>query len=228
MKTFPLIRRLSSAHFRRFSVAALTVWLFASIASAQEVTWTNGSGDGLASNPSNWSGTLTSSSTVRLDGTSTTNLVWDSAAPQSVAGWTQTSAYSGTVQFNTTHASYSADFTQFSITGNAMVSGGQWTHQAQEVALAANAERYLLNVSVGGNFTLASTGAIDVVAKGYLRVSGGSSRGGSHGGRGEDGTSSGTYGSILAPNLPGGGSGGGPEASTKTVAARWFFKSAEH
>jgi hypothetical protein len=112
--------------------------------------------DGLASVGSNWSAGHAPLATenVLFDGRfSTANCEWDAAASATVASWTQNADYTGTVEIQTTYAS--GAFPLLSIVGDCVVSGGKWTHPANN-----DSEAYRLKVSVGGDFTLAAAATI--------------------------------------------------------------------
>ena len=84
---------------------------------------------GLASVGSNWSAGHAPLATeqVLFDGRfSTANCEWDSAASATVASWTQTADYKGTVQIDTT---YDATFPALNVSGNVEILGGNWTHK---------------------------------------------------------------------------------------------------
>ena len=114
-----------------------------------------------------------------------------------VASWTQNADYTGTVEIQTTYAS--GAFPLFSIAGDCIVSGGKWTHPANN-----DAEAYRLKVSVGGDFTLASAATIDVTCKGYAKnkFPSGSGKGVHGGGCGGCGA---TYGDPFVPERLGSG-----------------------
>jgi len=80
---------------------------YVTLATAVPVTWTNGNGTGLASDPLNWSGGFvpTTVNDVILNGTSTDNIIWDGQSAlsiQTVNSWTQTADYTGAVTFQIT------------------------------------------------------------------------------------------------------------------------------
>lgn len=178
--------------------------------SANAVTneWT---GSGNASVGGNWSLGHAPLSTegVLLD-TNTAALNWDAAATNTVASWTQTTNYTGTVTFGTVYGD--SGFTNFYITGDVVMNGGTWTHLDDNVST----EQSRLKVSVGGDLTVGSDAAINVDSRGYDSAKGpgapaGSSYdGGSYGGVGGDYYKNGVaglpYGSIVSPtNLGSGG-----------------------
>ena len=119
---------------------------------------------GLASVASNWSEghCPTDQENVLFDGRfSTANCEWDAVASATVASWTQTNSYTGTVQIDTT---YDNTFPALNITGDVEILGGKWTHRINE---AADGQKYHLKAIVGGDFTLASGCTITAEMKGY-------------------------------------------------------------
>lgn len=168
------------------------------------VTWTNAGGDGLASNPANWSGPLGHGASILLDGTSNADLTWN--VNYNVSSWTQTSAYTGTVTIATTYAAFSQAFTTFYISGDVSLQGGKWTHTAQTLGYSdSGRDQYRLNAMVYGNFTLGSAASIDVTSKGYVQGKPTYNGGGSHGGRSSYPTS--PYDDPFSPTYHGTGGG---------------------
>ncbi len=139
--------------------------------------------DGLASVGSNWSEghAPTASENVLIDGYfSTANCEWDADASATVGSWTQNASYTSTVTFDTVYAG-KGDFTVFTVTGNAEVNGGVWTHPLSLTSTAKKEndavqsdETYRLNVAVGGTFTLGAGGMINVTGKGERQTAGSS------------------------------------------------------
>ena len=137
--------------------------------------------DGRASVGSNWSAGVapTASDNVLFDGRfSTANCEWDAAATATVASWTQTEGYPGTVTFDTT---YSGAFSVFTVTGDATLNAGSWSHPLSftTTSQASNddiksGETYRLNVAVGGTLTIGSGGSVNVVGKGVKQTAGSS------------------------------------------------------
>ena len=135
--------------------------------------------DGLASTAGNW--TLRhapiSGENVLFDGCySTANCEWDVAASATVASWTQTNGYTGTVTFDTT---YSGTFPVFTISGDAMLDSGTWSHPLSltTTSLASNeaiqsGETYRMNIAVGGTLTIGAGGSVNVVGKGVKQTAG--------------------------------------------------------
>ncbi len=156
--------------------------------------------------PASWSGGIpVESDHILVSGWAIdADMVWgEKVLPRSVASWTQTSAYNGTVQFNTT---YGNEFPVFTVNGDVFIDGGTWTHAENDTTPV-----YYLNLSVAGNFTLDSGAAINLGSKGFRSRSGpgyfGSKSGSAYGGqasRGREGNWNAnnpyTYGSILDPH----------------------------
>lgn len=163
--------------------------------------------DGLASDAANWSkGVPHSGDKILFDPQfSTANCEWDGGVKglsTSVAEWTQTEGYTGTVTFDTT---YTGAFTVLAVAGNVTVNGGSWTHQRGEVNNST--PTYRLKVVVGGAFTLGAAAKVDLKAKGFA---GGQKPSGSSAGSHAsscDGYSM-VYGNVYAPDMPGSGSNG--------------------
>ena len=128
-------------------------------------TWT-AAADGLASVDSNWSAghAPTSSENVLFDGRfSTANCEWDASASATVASWTQTNGYSGTVTVDTVFPEKGA-FTVLTVTGDMTIASGKVTHKAHN---ATNKEDYYrLRIDVGGNLAVASGAQIHATGKG--------------------------------------------------------------
>ncbi len=156
-------------------------------------TWVGAGDTQNASEAANWSDSTLPASTdhVVLDGSSTKNLLWDAGVnglPDTVASWTQTEDYTGTVTIRTRYPGQGA-FEVFTITGDGVVANGTWTHANDNNDTATSppfTQHSRLNVSVGGNFTLGSAARIDVVGRGYNPGRGpgrspGSAAGGGHG-----------------------------------------------
>jgi len=167
-------------------LAMLTGLLTATATAQTTRTWDGGGATSNASEAANWSGdTLpTSVDHIRLDDTSDKDMRWDAGVnglPATVAAWTQTGDYTGTVTI-ATH--YTTGFTLFAIGGNCTLHNGTWTHEQN-----SNAEAYRLRVHVGGDLTVGEFAVLCADAKGYAQNQGpaasrGSNRGASHGGQG--------------------------------------------
>ena len=136
------------------------------------------------------------------------SLTWTASMPATVKSWTQSG---GTVTFNTVFGD--TGFTVFTITGDATLSGGSWTHPSNL------SKTYRLNVAVGGDLTVGAAAKITAQEKGHAAVwnaergpggSSGSQSGGVYGGKAEN-NSAGMYGSVCCPEEL--GSRGGRQAS---------------
>ena len=121
---------------------------------------------GLASVGSNWSAGHAPLATeqVLFDGRfSTADCEWDAAASATVASWTQTNGYSGTVTVDTVFPDKGA-FTVLTVSGDMAVASGTVTHKAHN---ATNKEDYYrLRIDVGGNLTVASGVQVHATGKG--------------------------------------------------------------
>ena len=180
---------------------------------ANEYIWNGAGSNNNASTPANWvQGVAPSqpSDLIRLDITSSKDMTWDLA--NTIAAWTQTADYHGTVTIGTT---YGNTFPVMAIAGGCQVLGGTWTHSSNGAT-----EDYRIRTSVGGDFTLGAAAAINLDVKGYGQGRGpgaGSAAcangvpGASHGGMGGEAINT-TYGSITSPTNIGSGAwdpGGG-------------------
>ena len=141
----------------------------------------------LASIGSNWSAghCPTGSENVLFDGRfSTANCEWDSAASATVASWTQTNGYTGTVTVDTVFPEVGG-FTCLTVSGDMDIASGKITHKAHN---STNKEDfYRLRIDVGGNLTVESGASIHATGKGAY---------GAHSGTGE-----GAYGGSYNGNL---------------------------
>lgn len=137
--------------------------------------WIAGSGsDGLASTAANWSAGRVPNATdaILLGAWSSQNLTWDAAATHTVASWTQTVDYGGTVTFPITYAGADVDtgFNLFTVSGDVELRHGHWVHPVQGDSSKTETEpveRYRLNVQVGGNFAISN--GVNVSAQGRGR-----------------------------------------------------------
>lgn len=160
-------------------------------------------GEYLASTGANWSQGRAplASETVVFDGDfSKLNCTWDAAAPQTVAGWSQSNGYTGSVVFKTTFTDGA-----FNISGNASIASGTWT--LPTATSSQTSPLYRIKVSVGGTLAVASSASINVTGKSPWP----SQNAVSYGGQADTGTA---YGSVLEPadpgsawTIPGGASG---------------------
>ena len=155
---------------------------------------------GNASAASNWSQNRApnGSDDILLDVFSTANMTWDvngvNGLPDTVASWTQTSNYTGTVTFPVQYTNVvGAVFTNFAIAGNATINGGTWTHPSNNTA-----QVYHLQASVGGDLIIGSAAKMNVQGRGYglNRFPAGGALG-IHGGSRD--TFSNVYGNVYCP-----------------------------
>ena len=165
------------------------------VAPAGYNTWVATS-DGLASAGSNWSAgqAPTSSDNVLFDGRfSSANCEWDADASATVASWTQTNGYTGTITVDTFFPG-KGDFTCLTVTGPMVVMSGAITHPQSRTMgenhpatwdwlgdLLAN-ETYRLRLAVG-SLTVGADGLLDAKGKGYRVTHGNAQVNASHGGR---------------------------------------------
>ncbi|NLW57801.1 MAG: hypothetical protein GX068_03470, partial [Bifidobacterium pseudolongum subsp. globosum] len=153
------------------------------VAPAGYNTWI-ATADGLASVGSNWSAGVapTASDNVLFDGRfSTANCEWDSAASATVASWTQTNGYTGTVTVDTVFPEKGA-FTCLTISGNMNIAAGSITHKAHTSTYKV--DQYRLRIDVVGDLTVASGAKITARGKGSYenRAEGAGAYGGSYNG----------------------------------------------
>ena len=178
----------------------------------------------LASTAANWSAghAPLANENVVFDGNfSSVDCEWDSAASATVASWTQTNGYAGTVTFDTVYAA-KGDFTVFTITGDAVLYSGAWSHplSLSTTSSAANdaiqsGETYRLKVSVGGTLTVDSGASVNVVGKGVEQTAG-SSPVARHGGTRASGTA--CYGNPKYPVDVGSAEWSGTDQDAKKAA----------
>ena len=157
----------------------------------------------LASTGANWSQGRAplASETVVFDGDfSKLDCTWDAAAPQTVAGWSQSNGDTGSVVLKTTFTDCA-----FNISGNASIASGSWT--LPTATSSQTSPLYRIKVSVGGTLAVASGASINVTGKSPWP----SQNAVSYGGQADTGTA---YGSVLEPadpgsawTIPGGASG---------------------
>ena len=151
--------------------------------------------NGLASADSNWSAghAPLASENILFDGEfSTANCEWDAAATATVASWTQTNGYTGTITVDTVFPG-KGDFQCLTVTGPMAVMSGAITHpqswtQPQKADdclqdLLDN-ETYRVRIDAG-SIVIGPDGRIDALNKGYYHSNTGShtSPEPSHGGR---------------------------------------------
>ena len=205
---------LAAGNYEMPTVSAKTLQIINLVAPTGYNTWIAPS-NSLASIGSNWSEghVPTPSENVLFDGRfSTANCEWDAAASATVASWTQTNGYTGTVTFDTEFPDYSgATFMLFTISGDCGIYSGKWSCRGNYNNFGASvtpmnttktAKRWCLNVAVGGAMTVASGTAITATGRGYGYMNGIASP--AYGGYAWGGGSS-PYGSIKEPFEPGQG-----------------------
>ncbi len=185
--------------------------------------WVAGaSSDGLASTASNWSKGMPSESDpatleILVSGDySSADMEWNPTAENglatTVASWTQTANYAGTVTFDTEFPDYEgATFTLFTVTGNCDIRGGKWSCRGNYnnfgvvvsmMQTTKTDKRWCLNVSVGGSMTVGTGAAINVTGRGYGYGADHPNYSQSYGGYAFGGANS-PYGSITEPFDPG-------------------------
>ena len=158
-------------------------------------TWV-AAADGLASVGSNWSEghAPLASENVLFDGRfSSANCEWDAAATATVASWTQTNGYTGTVTVDTVFPG-KGNFQCLTVTGPMAVMSGAITHPQSRTMtenhpatwdwlgdLLAN-ETYRLRLAVG-SLTVGEDGRLDAKGRGYLATHDSARVDASHGGR---------------------------------------------
>lgn len=146
---------------------------------------------GKASVASNWSrGVPVETDCIVLDGRITVaECEWDAGVnnlPASVASWRQEETYTGRVIIPTKRT---GDFTCFTVTGDAVLNGGEWW-RPENLKADGNDAKVWLNISVGGDLKAGSDFIFNGAAAGYPKQCGysfggdGTSRGASHGGLG--------------------------------------------
>lgn len=140
------------------------------------------------------------------------DLTWDTALPHTVASWHQTETFSNAVIFATVFGA--TGFTNFTVSGDAVLTGGAWQHVPNPVG-AAEVNR--LRVTVNGDLSITNA-SISADQCGHTRGYGPGrlylNYGGAHGGKArnhEFDLNANIYGSVTNPvNL---GSGGGHTGS---------------
>ena len=152
-------------------------------------TWV-AAADGLASDAANWSFGRVPIATddILLDGAySSAKLTWDGATSgmtDTVASWTQTASYTGSVVMNQSRTD--GGFTLFTVSGNASLLGGSWTHP--DNGTEKTTQKTWLRLSVGGDLETGAGFAFDLNRSGYRKqrgpASGGQNTGAAYGGQG--------------------------------------------
>ena len=207
---------LAAGNYELPSVNTATLTLANLVAPTGYNVWISPS-NSLASIGANWSsGTApTAADNVLFSGYfSSTDCEWDAAATATVASWTQSDGYAGTVTFDTEFPDYDgATFPLFTVTGDCVLNSGSWTcrgnYHNYGVSSATletyrTGRRWCLNVAVGGAMTVAAGAAVNATGKGYGYTSGTGTAnfppaygGYAHGG------STAPYGSVKQPFDPG-------------------------
>ncbi len=175
--------------------AALMVCMATTPAFADDNTWI-ATADGLASVGSNWSAgraPISSDNVIFDGGSSTANCEWDAAATDTVASWTQTNGYNGTITVDTFFPD-KGSFTVLTVTGPMAVMSGTITHPQSRTMgdihntswdwlgdLLAN-ETYRLRLDVG-SLTVGTNGMLDAKGKGYRVTHNSTTVNASHGAR---------------------------------------------
>ena len=203
---------LAAGNYEMPTTSAKTLQIINLVAPTGYNTWIATS-NSLASIGSNWSEghAPTASDNVLFDGRfSTKNCEWDPAASATVASWTQTNGYTGTVTFDTEFPDYSgATFPLFTISGDCVIASGKWScrgnynnYGAEKPSYTYKTDkRWCLNVFVGGAMQVASGASITATGCGFGFPNDKTSASKSYGGYGYGGTE--PYGSIKEPFDPG-------------------------
>ncbi len=185
---------LAAGNYEMPAVTSATLTLVNLTAPAGYNTWI-ATADGLASEGSNWSKGVApaASDNILFDGRfSTANCEWDAAATPTVASWTQTNGYTGTVTVDTVFPE-KGGFTCLTVSGDMTIASGKVTHKAHN---ATNKEDYYrLRIDVGGNLAVASGAQIHATGKGAYGPHSGTGAG-AYGGSYDGGLS---WGSLTEP-----------------------------
>lgn len=174
---------LAAGNYEMPTTSAKTLQIINLVAPTGYNTWI-ATADGLASEGSNWSAGVapTASDNVLFDGRfSTANCEWDAAASATVATWTQTNGYTGTVTVDTVFPE-KGGFTCLIVSGSMNIASGSITHR--EHTATYKVDQYRLRIDVGGNLTVATGAKITARAKGSYgpRSEGQAAYGGSYNG----------------------------------------------
>ncbi len=197
-------------------LASVGTALMALMATAEDNFWLGG--DPLTD--AAWSdGVPTEDDVIHLTADHNSTLQWMNGLPAVVAGWVQDEGFTDKVVFHTSPAA-DAEMESLTITGDAMLNGGTWTHPVN----TGNSQNVWFKVAVDGNLETGVKFAIDVTGKGFktyttskgtTALAGPStgntgSRGASHGGQGGTTTIRATancYGSYRKPTTLGSAAG---------------------
>ena len=185
---------LAVGNYEMPATSAKTLQIINLVAPTGYNTWI-ATAPGLASVGSNWSAGHAPLATeqVLFDGRfSTADCEWDADASATVASWTQTNGYTGTVTVDTVFPEKGA-FTVLTVTGDMAIASGTVTHKAHN---ATNKEDYYrLRIDVGGNLAVASGAQIHATGKGAYGPHSGTGAG-AYGGSYDGGLS---WGSLTEP-----------------------------
>ena len=174
---------LATGNYEMPAVTSATLTLVNLVAPSGYNVWIAPT-NGLASVASNWSAghAPTAQENVLFNGDfSQMDCEWDSAASATVASWTQTNNYSGTITVDTVFPEKGA-FTCLTVSGDMNVASGTVTHK--EHTSTYKVDQYRLRIDVGGNLTVASGAKVTARAKGSYgpRSEGQAAYGGSYNG----------------------------------------------
>ncbi len=186
---------LATGNYEMPAVTSATLTLVNLVAPSGYNVWIAPT-NGLASVASNWSAghAPTAQENVLFNGDfSQMDCEWDSAASATVASWTQTNGYTGTVTVDTVFPE-KGSFTCLTVSGDMNISSGSITHK--EHTSTYKADQYRLRIDVGGDLTVASGAKITARAKGSYgpRTTGESAYGGSYNGNASWGSLTEPYG----------------------------------
>ena len=209
---------LAAGYYTAPAAVAVTIANFTTPAGLNY--WVGGTatdGEYRASTPANWSAghAPLASENVVFDGTfSNANCEWDALATATVATWTQTNGYAGTVTFDTEFPDdSSATFTLFTISGDCALRSGGWSCRgnyhnygvsSSQMDSYTTGKRWCLNVAVGGSMTIDSGASVSATGRGEGYPTTGQTNPQAYGGYAYGGTTS-PFGSITEPFDPGKG-----------------------
>ena len=182
-----MVPRVAFSAFSALSAAVLLCAFAAPSARADQPTDYNtwiAPSNGLASVGSNWSKdhAPTASENVLFDGGfSTADCEWDAAATATVASWTQTNGYTGTVTLDTVFPG-KGNFQCLTVTGAMAIDCGtithpqswtQWQNAADYLQDLLDNETYRVRIDAG-SLIVGANGRIDARNKGYYHANTGS------------------------------------------------------
>ena len=174
---------LAAGNYEIPAADSKTLTLFNLVAPAGYNVWVAPT-NSLASIDSNWSSghSPTASEHVLFNGDFTTaDCEWDASSSATVASWTQTNGYTGTVTVDTVFPEKGV-FTCLTVSGDMVVAAGSVTHQSH--TSADKVDTYRLRIDVDGDLMVASGAKITAFGKGSYgpRSTGESAYGGSYNG----------------------------------------------